>query len=383
MKPRVFIGSSVESLDIADAIQENLDHYAEVTVWDQGVFELSSVALIDLLTQIDKQDFGIFIFKPDDIITIRTETKKAVRDNVLFELGLFMGKLGKDNVFFVTPESTGDLHLPSDLWGVVKGRYNDSRSDDNLVAALGTFCNQVKRKMRNYTNSVRLAQNSKQAFSNIFGSDVLINNNGLADFTLVIPKLTLNVFHDTTGQINSYPYLSSDGVTSVRVDSPVPLTEVESMIDLSAAIVRVTSHQPKIKSDAEVFASMDLSYCTLGGVSSKTPQILKSSDNIFYEFNYDTGNVIRDKNDHAIRYELNSSYDYAIILKIHPRRFPNRVQICVAGMDTWGTRGACYFLANKWQEIEAQAGSKAFGAVIEVERGILQSAELKAIKIDN
>ena len=36
MKPKVFIGSSVESLKIANAIQSHLDYTCETTVWKDG-----------------------------------------------------------------------------------------------------------------------------------------------------------------------------------------------------------------------------------------------------------------------------------------------------------------------------------------------------------
>lgn len=146
-KPRVFIGSSVEGLNVAYPVQQNLLHEAEVTVWDQGVFELSRTTLESLTKTLSDSDFAIFVFSPDDLIRIRDITAPAVRDNVLFEFGLFIGKLGRERVFFLVP-SEGDLHLPTDLLGITPGRYESTRTDGSMQAATGAVCHQMRLQMK-------------------------------------------------------------------------------------------------------------------------------------------------------------------------------------------------------------------------------------------
>jgi len=142
MKPKIFIGSSVEGIHIAKAVQANLEHNAEVTIWDQGVFQLSGNTLADLFEVIHNSDFAIMIFSPDDELTMRKQTNQVVRDNVLFELGLFMGSLGKEKVFYLLPRGV-EMHIPTDLIGITPGTFEPNRSDGNLNAAVGTFCTQV------------------------------------------------------------------------------------------------------------------------------------------------------------------------------------------------------------------------------------------------
>lgn len=62
--PAVFIGSSVESLNTAYALQTNLEFDSEPTVWTQGIFNASSYTLKDLVAALDRFDFAIFIFSP-------------------------------------------------------------------------------------------------------------------------------------------------------------------------------------------------------------------------------------------------------------------------------------------------------------------------------
>lgn len=60
-KPRVFVASSSESLDVAYAVQDNLERDAEVTVWTQGVMRMSRATVVNLEAQLASSDLGAFV----------------------------------------------------------------------------------------------------------------------------------------------------------------------------------------------------------------------------------------------------------------------------------------------------------------------------------
>lgn len=164
MTKRLFIGSSSEAIDVALEIQAHLESHFEVTVWNQGVFKLSESTLESLLNALNNADFGVFVFTADDISVIRDETHRTVRDNVIFELGLFIGRLGKERAYFVVPKGVKDLALPSDLAGITYTSYNPDRTDGNLNAALATSCLEI-RKAVNLIVDEPSGASSKQAES--------------------------------------------------------------------------------------------------------------------------------------------------------------------------------------------------------------------------
>jgi hypothetical protein len=135
MKPSLFIGSSSEKLLYVYALQDQLKSAADVKPWNQGFFELNRSYLESLINGLNDSDFGVFVFAPDDILQLRTERLASIRDNVLFELGLAMGKLGRERVFFILPENQGSLRLPSDLLGIATVTFDDSGT--SIEAALG------------------------------------------------------------------------------------------------------------------------------------------------------------------------------------------------------------------------------------------------------
>lgn len=141
-RPRAFLGSSTEGLTIANKIQELLAHDLSAVVWNQGtVFGLGDATLEALEAAVLEYQFGIFVFTPDDQIHTRGETRPVARDNVLFELGLFIGKLGRYKSFVVHPGNRA-IMLPSDLLGITTAPYDPD--ERNLAAALGPVCNRIR-----------------------------------------------------------------------------------------------------------------------------------------------------------------------------------------------------------------------------------------------
>jgi predicted nucleotide-binding protein len=112
VRPRIFIGSSGEAIDVCGALQQELDRDFEVTVWNQDVFHLTYDALDSLLAALDSSDAGVFVLRPDDITESRGQSSPTVRDNVIFELGMFIGRLGRDRSFLLTPNISA-LRFPS------------------------------------------------------------------------------------------------------------------------------------------------------------------------------------------------------------------------------------------------------------------------------
>ncbi len=68
---------------------------AAVSVWSEDVFTASSLALEYLGAQLLTADFAVLIVGADDEVISRGTTKKAPRDNVVLELGLFIGALSR------------------------------------------------------------------------------------------------------------------------------------------------------------------------------------------------------------------------------------------------------------------------------------------------
>jgi uncharacterized SAM-dependent methyltransferase len=132
-EPRILICSSQESTAIAKALQENLSDELDAQLWTEAMLPLSSPILGGLEKRIDAVDFAAFIFAPDDELLLRGEATKAVRDNVILELGIARGSLGAERAFIVRPADDSDpLRTATDIAGLVSAVYSafDAASKD-------------------------------------------------------------------------------------------------------------------------------------------------------------------------------------------------------------------------------------------------------------
>ena len=143
-QPVIFVGSSVEKLSVAREIQSGLSHDKMiVTVWTDGVFRASKTSVESLLAAVRASDFAILVIAPDDIVVSRDVESPAPRDNVVFELGLFMGLLGRERTFIVKPRAV-TVKMPSDLLGFTPIEYTEGESE-TIVSRIAPICNEIRK----------------------------------------------------------------------------------------------------------------------------------------------------------------------------------------------------------------------------------------------
>lgn len=146
-EPIVFVGCSTEAISLADelALQFKYDKIC-IRPWTAGVFGPGGVVLDDLLKQVQSVDFALFIATPDDKVHSRTVEYMAPRDNVIFELGLFVARLGRERAFLLREHGL-DLKVPTDLLGITPLTYvaDNART---LTEQLKPACHELRKLMR-------------------------------------------------------------------------------------------------------------------------------------------------------------------------------------------------------------------------------------------
>jgi CRP/FNR family cyclic AMP-dependent transcriptional regulator len=141
--PKLFIISSSEAIAVAEELRRQLEHDVFSTVWNNGVFFAGGYPLEALEKAVSESDFAIAIAQPDDVIRSRKKMQPTLRDNVLFELGLFMGKLTRHRAILIQPK-VRNLKIPSDLHGLILLSYPPDSPPD-LADRLKPACDDIRK----------------------------------------------------------------------------------------------------------------------------------------------------------------------------------------------------------------------------------------------
>jgi predicted nucleotide-binding protein len=142
-RTEVFIGSTEGQLEIARALQSSCAREDWVTrTWADGAFGAGKTPVESLTAQLERLDFGLFVVAADDLTGKRGGVASTPRDDVIFELGLLAGALGRERTFMVRVRSETSPGLSFDLPGVTALEIAGGRRDDlaaRVVPAMARF----------------------------------------------------------------------------------------------------------------------------------------------------------------------------------------------------------------------------------------------------
>jgi len=96
-----------------------------------GTFPPGHSFLETLAQLVGEQDFGVCVAGAHDSVDKRGTPQRAPRDNVLLELGMFVGALGRDRAFLLVPRDV-PMALPTDYLGIGHITYDAPHPQERL-----------------------------------------------------------------------------------------------------------------------------------------------------------------------------------------------------------------------------------------------------------
>jgi len=154
---RIFIGSSSEATDLLDKIAVIVQECEKEPIkWNRrpSIFKASK-SILENLEEIPAReniDASIFICTADDKTDYRGKEIKTPRDNVIFEHGLFSGKLGRQKSVIV---KSGNVTLPNDIEGIIYFDFSSGK-DAGGESDLKQWLNELKNEKTNSINPQNL-----------------------------------------------------------------------------------------------------------------------------------------------------------------------------------------------------------------------------------
>lgn len=150
-------------------------------------------------------------------------------------------------------------------------------------------------------------------------------------------------------------------------------------------LARFRAQPVTIAPDSEVYEDLHNTFITIGGpvINEITYQALNAETNRFLKFSEPLGvsskpwKIIVPHTTEELPYQLGAGKDYGIILKIRNGFSSKHFFFVCAGIATWGTSGAAWYLAHNWKALYKEFRSSEFGILVEVR----QESDSSAIRV--
>jgi Predicted nucleotide-binding protein containing TIR-like domain len=140
LKPKIFIGSSKAGYAVAEKVKSNLASVGDCFLWqDPNVWESNRSTFENLIRMVSYFDFGVFVATADDLTLTNDKIVIEPRDNVILEMALFLGAMGRDKSFLLVEEG---IKLPTDFSGIYMPRF-DKEKDNTIKDACDEYANKI------------------------------------------------------------------------------------------------------------------------------------------------------------------------------------------------------------------------------------------------
>ncbi|SFO75808.1 Predicted nucleotide-binding protein containing TIR-like domain-containing protein [Chitinophaga sp. YR627] len=141
----IFICSSSEALDVVLPLEELLSEKKfSATIWRNGTFGLGQQYIESIIRASKEHDYAVIILSPDGGKNAGENETYCVKDNVIFEMGLFISAFNKERTFFLV-ENTPQLKLPGYIAGLNTATYVYKSERDLLKIELKNACNAIEK----------------------------------------------------------------------------------------------------------------------------------------------------------------------------------------------------------------------------------------------
>lgn len=140
LKPKIFIGSSTAGYPVAQKVKKYLAKVGDCFLWKEpNMWEPNRSTFDNLLRMVAYFDFGIFVATADDVTYTNKKIVVEPRDNVILEMALFLGAMGRDKSFLLVESG---IKLPSDFDGIYMPRF-EKNNDQLIKNACSEYANKI------------------------------------------------------------------------------------------------------------------------------------------------------------------------------------------------------------------------------------------------